>query len=70
MPVEDPELETAPYYKTSALELHRRGEVPTESQGPPYQGASPSLTEVSRAGPSQARRANIRHEMHYVCLGL
>ncbi|MCI0656639.1 MAG: hypothetical protein L0170_06155, partial [Acidobacteria bacterium] len=50
VPVENPELETAAYYKTSALEHHRRGEVPTDSQGPPYHEAPPPLTGYRERG--------------------
>jgi hypothetical protein len=50
VPVQDPELETAAYYKTSALELHRRVEVPTESPGPPYHEAPPPLTGYRERG--------------------
>jgi hypothetical protein len=52
VPVEDPELETAAYYKRSALEPHRRGEAPTESnpRGRPTTECRPPLTGYRERG--------------------
>jgi hypothetical protein len=50
-PVEDPELEIAGYYRTSGVEIMRRGTVPGGgSQGPPFHDAAPSLDEYRARG--------------------
>lgn len=50
VPVEDPAQETAAYYKTSALEVHRRGETSSEPQGPPHHGLPPPLAAYREQG--------------------
>jgi hypothetical protein len=47
---QNPELEPAAYYKTSALEVHRRGDAPPESKGPPYHSAAPTLAVYRERG--------------------
>ena len=51
VPVEDPELETASYYKTSALKLIERSECPAPAaSAPPYQGFPPELKTYRTRG--------------------